>query len=46
VAIKKISKIFDKRILAKRTLRELKLLRHLHGHENVGVMAARSLLNL
>lgn len=35
VAIKKINKIFDKRILAKRTLRELKLLRHFNSHENV-----------
>lgn len=35
VAIKKIQKIFDKRILAKRTLRELKLLRHFNSHENV-----------
>jgi mitogen-activated protein kinase 7 len=35
VAIKKIGKIFDKKILAKRTLRELKLLRHFNGHENI-----------
>ncbi|KAI3632014.1 hypothetical protein MIR68_009850 [Amoeboaphelidium protococcarum] len=35
VAIKKINKIFDKRILAKRTLRELKLLRHFNAHENI-----------
>lgn len=36
VAIKKIgAKNFDETILAKRALRELKLLRHLNGHENV-----------
>jgi serine/threonine protein kinase len=35
VAIKKINKIFEKRILAKRTLRELKLLRHFNKHENI-----------
>jgi serine/threonine protein kinase len=35
VAIKKVSKIFDKPILAKRALRELKLLRHFRNHENV-----------
>jgi len=35
VAIKKVSKIFDKPILAKRALRELKLLRHFRNHENI-----------
>lgn len=35
VAIKKVTKIFDKPILAKRALRELKLLVHFNGHENV-----------
>lgn len=34
VAIKKISKAFEHRIFAKRTLRELKILRNLH-HENI-----------
>jgi len=34
VAIKKIGNAFDNRIDAKRTLREIKLLRHL-DHENV-----------
>lgn len=34
VAIKKISNAFDNRIDAKRTLREIKLLRHMN-HENV-----------
>jgi len=35
VAIKKVTKIFDKTILAKRALREIKLLRHFNSHENV-----------
>jgi serine/threonine protein kinase len=34
VAIKKITNAFENAIDAKRTLREIKLLRHLH-HENV-----------
>ena len=35
VAIKKIKKIFTNLLLARRTLRELKLLRHLNPHPNV-----------
>eukprot|EP00842_Homolaphlyctis_polyrhiza_P000966 jgi/Hompol1/1870/HPOL_002780-RA len=35
VAIKKLTKVFDKPILAKRALREIKLLRHFAGHENI-----------
>lgn len=35
VAIKRISKIFDRKILAKRSLRELRLLRHFNQHENI-----------
>ena len=35
VAIKKVNKVFDRKILAKRTLRELKLLRHFCNHENI-----------
>ncbi|KAK9701109.1 mitogen activated protein kinase 2 [Basidiobolus ranarum] len=35
VAVKKVTKIFEKKLLAKRALRELKLLRHFNGHENV-----------
>ncbi|KAI8587953.1 kinase-like domain-containing protein [Geranomyces variabilis] len=35
VAIKKVQKIFEKSILAKRALREIKLLRHFNGHENI-----------
>jgi mitogen-activated protein kinase 7 len=35
VAIKKLTSVFQKPILAKRALREIKLLRHFAGHENV-----------
>lgn len=35
VAVKKISKVFDRKIITKRTLREIKLLRHFQGHENI-----------
>ncbi|KAJ3193923.1 Mitogen-activated protein kinase [Irineochytrium annulatum] len=36
VAIKKVgARNFEQGILAKRALRELKLLRHLHGHDNI-----------
>lgn len=36
VAIKRVgSRNFDEPILTKRALRELKLLRHLNGHENI-----------
>ncbi|ORY06303.1 Pkinase-domain-containing protein [Basidiobolus meristosporus CBS 931.73] len=35
LAIKKVTKVFEKNILAKRALRELKLLRHFNGHENI-----------
>ncbi len=41
VAIKKIGNAFDNRIDAKRTLREIKLLRHM-DHENVCIMASSS----
>ncbi|KAJ3303560.1 Mitogen-activated protein kinase [Kappamyces sp. JEL0829] len=37
VAVKKVTKIFEKEIFAKRALRELKLLKHFNGHENVGL---------
>ena len=36
VAIKKITNVFSKKILAKRALREIKLLQHFRGHRNVG----------
>ncbi|KAH8929645.1 Pkinase-domain-containing protein [Atractiella rhizophila] len=35
VAIKKVTKIFSKKILTKRALRELKLLHHFRGHKNI-----------
>lgn len=40
VAIKKVNKVFERKILAKRTLRELKLLRHFLDHENVLMSSA------
>jgi len=35
VAVKKVTKVFEKTLLTKRALRELKLLRHFNGHENI-----------
>ena len=35
VAIKKVTNIFSKKILAKRALREIKLLQHFRGHRNI-----------
>lgn len=35
VAIKKVSNIFNKEVLMKRAVRELKLMRHFRGHKNV-----------
>ncbi|KAJ9112346.1 hypothetical protein QFC19_000766 [Naganishia cerealis] len=35
IAIKMLTKVFDKAILARRCLREITLLRHLNGHENI-----------
>lgn len=35
VAIKKVTNIFSKRILAKRCLREIKLLQHFRAHKNI-----------
>lgn len=37
VAIKKVTNVFSKKILAKRALREIKLLQHFRGHRNVGL---------
>ncbi|KAI8393928.1 kinase-like domain-containing protein, partial [Radiomyces spectabilis] len=34
-AIKKISRVFDKRLIAKRCLREIKLLQHFNGHPHI-----------
>lgn len=41
VAIKHLSNIFVDRIRARRALREIVLLTHLHGHDNVRCGAAR-----
>ncbi|KAI4603849.1 Mitogen-activated protein kinase [Pestalotiopsis sp. 9143b] len=38
VAIKKLTNIFSKKILAKRALREIKLLQHFRGHRNVRLL--------
>ncbi|KAL8859041.1 MAG: hypothetical protein Q9178_004522 [Gyalolechia marmorata] len=35
VAIKKVTNVFSKKILAKRALREIKLLQHFRGHRNL-----------
>lgn len=35
VAVKRVNKVFDRKILTKRTLREIKMLRHFQGHENI-----------
>ncbi|GAA5864225.1 hypothetical protein JCM3774_001262 [Rhodotorula dairenensis] len=35
VAIKKVTKLFQKKILTKRALREIKLLHHFRGHKNI-----------
>lgn len=35
VAIKKVTNVFSKKILAKRALREIRLLQHFRGHRNV-----------
>lgn len=37
IAIKMITRVFDKVILARRALREITLLRHFAAHENVSV---------
>jgi hypothetical protein len=37
VAIKKVTNVFSKKILAKRALREIKLLQHFRGHRNVSM---------
>lgn len=41
VAIKKVTNVFSKKILAKRALREIKLLQHFRGHRNVRYPAVR-----
>lgn len=42
VAIKKVTNVFSKKILAKRALREIKLLQHFRGHRNVSLPCHRS----
>jgi serine/threonine protein kinase len=44
VAIKKVTNVFSKKILAKRALREIKLLQHFRGHRNVGCSSPLSML--
>ncbi|KAI5297054.1 hypothetical protein KEM56_005114, partial [Ascosphaera pollenicola] len=34
-AVKKVTNVFSKKILAKRALREIKLLQHFRGHPNI-----------
>ena len=43
VAIKKVTNVFSKKILAKRALREIKLLQHFRGHRNVCHTVCRSI---
>jgi len=46
VAVKKITKIFDRKILSKRCLREIKMLRCFQNHENIiGVLDVFKLAN-
>lgn len=45
VAIKKVGNAFDNRIDAKRTLREIKLLRHMdHENVNIGIYVTSDLI--
>ncbi|KAG2222389.1 hypothetical protein INT45_006911 [Circinella minor] len=46
VAIKKVCRIFEKNILAKRALREVKLLKHFNGHENITSVIDMDIVNL
>ncbi|MBW0522551.1 hypothetical protein O181_062266 [Austropuccinia psidii MF-1] len=45
VAIKKVTKIFTKKILTKRALRELKLLHHFRGHKNITCLYDMDIVN-
>ncbi|KAF7725928.1 Mitogen-activated protein kinase [Apophysomyces ossiformis] len=45
VAIKKVCRIFEKNILAKRALREVKLLKHFNGHENITSIIDMDIVN-
>ncbi|KAG2235235.1 hypothetical protein INT48_004702 [Thamnidium elegans] len=46
VAIKKVCRIFEKSILAKRALREVKLLKFFNGHENITSVLDMDIVNL
>ncbi|KAI9218044.1 kinase-like domain-containing protein [Blastocladiella britannica] len=46
IAIKRVTKVFDKVILAKRALREIKLLRHFNGHDNITAILDMEVPNL
>jgi mitogen-activated protein kinase 7 len=46
VAVKKITNVFSKQILAKRALREIKLLQHFRGHRNVSSSLVSLFLSL
>ncbi|CAO3645782.1 unnamed protein product [Mucor fragilis] len=46
VAIKKVCRIFEKTILAKRALREVKLLKFFNGHENITSVLDMDIVNV
>ncbi|KAI8983708.1 MAP kinase [Pilobolus umbonatus] len=46
VAIKKVCRVFEKGILAKRALREIKLLKFFNGHENIISILDMDIVNL
>ncbi|KAG2207388.1 hypothetical protein INT47_006863 [Mucor saturninus] len=46
VAIKKVCRIFEKTILSKRALREVKLLKFFNGHENITSVLDMDIVNL
>ncbi|KAI9136677.1 kinase-like domain-containing protein [Paraphysoderma sedebokerense] len=46
VAVKRVTKVFDKTILAKRALREIKLLRHFNNHENITSILDMEIANI
>lgn len=46
VAVKKVTNVFSKKILAKRALREIKLLQHFRGHRNVCLICLCQLLSI
>ncbi|KAL0078906.1 hypothetical protein F4703DRAFT_1778270 [Phycomyces blakesleeanus] len=46
VAIKKVCRVFEKSILSKRALREVKLLKHFNGHENITSIIDMDIVNI